>query len=205
MRRHPGPPAEPTTTETPTPAPLTRRAEAPEPLEPSPTPDPTSPHRSSRFARPLRPQLPLHVASTVHPPGSKLPPPIATHGLCPPACIRLPPPRLRLRQHPPGLARPGFTWRVEEGGVPRVSGGPPSSKAQAGSEKTAEGGAAACCSPGEQHLESNRREQQPPLTAWTQCSAGSSRSSTVDLRACSSSGAGISNSTLRRSLFAPTR
>jgi hypothetical protein len=84
--------------------------------------------------RPLRPQLPP-VASTVHPPGSTPPPPIATHGLRPPAWIRLPPPRPRPHQHPPGLARPGFTWRVEEGS-PRRKQRTPFLESPGGKRKT---------------------------------------------------------------------
>jgi hypothetical protein len=53
-------------------------------------------------------------------------------------------------------------------GVPCVSRGPPSSKAQAQSGKPPAGAAAACCSPGEQQLENNRSEQQ--VTGSLRCS-----------------------------------
>jgi hypothetical protein len=53
-------------------------------------------------------------------------------------------------------------------GVPCVSRGPPSSKAQAWSGKPPAGGAAACCSPGEQQPENNRSEQQ--VTRFSLCS-----------------------------------
>jgi hypothetical protein len=153
------------------PAPPTRRAEHQNRSSP---PD-ARPHLPRPPLLPLPPPPPSAAASTsprrFSPPGSTLPPPIATHGLCPPAGIRLPPPRPRPHQHPPTLARPAFTWRVEEGGPARQRG-TPFLENPGGKRKRGRGRGGGLLLSGRQQLENNRREQQPPLTAWRQFSAG---------------------------------
>jgi hypothetical protein len=95
---------------------------------------PSSPHR-----RPTPPFRPVPTPNSSRP-GPPPPPrrlhgsPTGPHNTHQPTHHALPLPRCR-RPAPGPLApawaaRPGFTWRVEEGG-PARSGGPPSSKAQA--------------------------------------------------------------------------
>jgi hypothetical protein len=114
---------------------------------PVPTPD------SSPYPRLTPGRTPM-----VEPPVSNQTPTHPSRPPCP-----LPPPRPRptsTRLGKPAPHLPGTSRK----GVPCVSRGPPSSKAPAQNEKPPAGGAAACCSPGEQHLQDNRSEQQVKTT-----------------------------------------
>jgi hypothetical protein len=106
-----------------------RRTDRTEPIEPAPTPDPAFSLSSLvPIPRPPYPRLtprrldgrPTALKSDTNPPVTPALPVAAA-----------PPPA---HQHPPGQTRTTFTWHVEEGG-PAQRAGPPSSKAQAGSEK----------------------------------------------------------------------
>jgi hypothetical protein len=102
--------------------------------------------RASTDARPrLQPPVPTSDSSPTLPRPPSASPRWSTHRShstyqsthhtrpCPVAAA--PPPA---QQHPPGQTRPTFTWHVEEGG-PAQRAGPPSSKAQAGSERSTRG------------------------------------------------------------------
>jgi hypothetical protein len=99
----------------------------------------------------------LLVASTVHAP---LPTSSRTPAL---SCLALiaPPRPLRPDQLPPGLTHQ--VYLDGRGRGPAQRGGPPSSKAQAGSGKRAGGGAAACSrlrrTPRNEHLETNTKKR----------------------------------------------
>jgi hypothetical protein len=92
-------------------------------VRPVPIPNPPAPGPPASSASPRRFTHRLSQHPLIHSPHAT------------PARCRRPPPT---HQHPPGLARPGFTWTVEEGGQ-RNRGGPPSSKAQAQSGEQARG------------------------------------------------------------------
>jgi hypothetical protein len=125
----------------------------------SPDRRPTPPSASRPYFRFLARPTPasLRVASMVDPPVSQHIPIHASHPPLP-RCRRPAP----AHQHPPGQTRPTFTRHVEEGG-PAQRGGPPSSKAQAGSEEQAVGGAAARSrlrrTPRNEHQETNTKRR----------------------------------------------
>ena len=116
------------------------QTETPEPLEPHRRPDPP---RSPTVS----PALPayLRVASNSSPHSAQHLIPAYLICLTPTPCRR---PASGHSSFPPGLARPGFTWTVEEGesGAKRRTPLPPKPRREA--KETPEGGAAACCAQG---------------------------------------------------------
>ena len=132
--------------------------------------DVKTPSSVLRSALPTRSPLPPQPTCALSP---QLATPHASRSRTATALSAAAPPRVRNRPRlgcPTGL--PGGSRK----GVPCVSRGPPSSKAQAQNEKPPAGGAAACCSPGEQQLENNRSEQQvtgslPVLPRLSPCRA----------------------------------